>query len=151
MPDRKARESDKSEVDFMKPIPNILSFGGANDPCFGKFYSPVAKECGRCGDNELCMIAQAQTAKVKRGKLEEKHPFKDKEEVDIEITNYIKNQVVTNGITSFVRVAKHVMTRFKFESLLDAKKKTREAALKIKTLKLVKKDGKRRFKVLPKA
>lgn len=148
MPERKARSSDKSTVNFMKPITNIMVFGGPDDPCFGKHYSPEAKECGRCGDNELCMIAKAQLAKARVTKVESKHPFKDKEEVDIHIQNAIKNQVITNGISSFIQVVKHIRTKFQFKDLLDAKEATKKAALKIKTLKLIKTDGKRRFKVI---
>jgi hypothetical protein len=76
---RKPRKMTKG-IDFLKPI-NIEDFGGPDDPCFGKFNDPKAAECMRCGDCELCAVAQAQNMHKKRAKIESKQKFKDLEPI----------------------------------------------------------------------
>ena len=80
---KKQNKIDKSKVDYMKPI-NIDMFGSADDPCFGKHHSAEAKECGKCGDSEICMIISAQNQTAVREKIEAKGNYKDLEEVSIE-------------------------------------------------------------------
>lgn len=123
----------------MKPI-DITVFGSQDDPCFGKLYSPMAKECSQCGDCEICAIVTSQKSQVLRGKQEAKHAFKDLEEVDIHVKNVVKNLVVTNKITSYKEVVLGVKKRMKFTTLEEAKKATIAAAKKLK-YKLIKKNG----------
>ncbi len=79
MPKRQPRKvAIKSKPDFLKPI-DVTVFGGPEDPCFGKHYDVNAKECGECGDSELCIIALAHSAKLQRAEIEAKTPLKDLE------------------------------------------------------------------------
>lgn len=142
---RKRRNKiDKTKIDIMKPI-DITVFGSADDPCFGKLYSPMAKECNMCGDSEICAIVTSQKSKALREKVETKHAFKDLEEVDIHTKNVVKNLVVTNKITSYKEVVLGVKKRMKFTTIEEAKTATKTAIKNLK-YKLIKKDGKRYIK-----
>ncbi len=79
----------EQEIDMMAPI-NLETIGTADDPCFGKFFDPSAEECGRCGDSELCSIACSQLLHKKRKVLEQKQPFKDIDEVEIDYVGLYK-------------------------------------------------------------
>lgn len=79
---RKARTKLIKTVDTLKPI-TIMDLGSEDDPCFGKHFSPLASECNRCGDSELCAIKMGQSNHKVRSKIEKKQAFKDIEEQDI--------------------------------------------------------------------
>ena len=82
---RKPRHKVKmADSEFLKPL-DITMFGSADDPCFGKSHSPKAKECGRCGDSEVCAIVMAQRASKERKKQEKTHIFKDLEEPNLDL------------------------------------------------------------------
>ena len=140
---KKRNKIDKTKIDFMKPV-DITIFGSKDDPCFGKLFSPTAKECGQCGDSEICAIVTAQKAKLKRQTVESKGAFKDLEEVDIYVKNAVKNFVVTNQITRFKEVVGLVKKKFKFDQT-KAMDETKKAVKSLK-YKLLKKNGKRYIK-----
>jgi len=140
---RESRKTKSTEIDLTKPIIDVFSFGSKDDPCFGKLYSPSAKECNRCGDNELCIIAMAQKAKTKRAKIKEKAPLKDEEEVSIEVNNALKNFVITNKIKLFIKVAKLIQKKFGLETLEESKALIRATISELKTFKIKKINGKR--------
>lgn len=78
---RKARGEikDPDNIDLLKPL-DILSLGGEDDPCFGKYHDLKASECQECGDSEFCTIIKAQNLHKDRLSLEAKQRFKDIEE-----------------------------------------------------------------------
>src|SRR5688500_14959205 len=126
MPRKRQDKIDKTKIDFMKPI-DINIFGGQDDPCFGKLYSPAAKECSVCGDSEICAIVCSQKSKLIRGKLEEKHAFKDLEEVDIAVQKVVKNIVKTNKITRFIEVLGLLRKKIKYTTKEEAETALRKA------------------------
>ena len=101
MPKKKpeiSRESRDSKVPaklLLKPF-DVTKFGSEDDPCFGKHYDLVADECQVCGDVEVCAIAFANAAHLRRAKIESETKFKDLEEEEIlfkaRIKEFIKKQ-----------------------------------------------------------
>lgn len=145
---KKRNKIDKGGLDLMKPI-NIEMFGSADDPCFGKMYSPIASECQKCGDCEICAIVTAQKGAVtKRISFESKHALKDLEEVDQEIKKALSNIIITNKITDWKEILKQIKKRFKFKELIEASAAVRKILPTIKNLKLIKKNGKRFVRVI---
>lgn len=71
--------------DLLKPI-DVLSLGGEEDVCFGKYHDLKAPECMECGDSEFCMIVKAQSLTAKRMEIEGTQRFKDIEEADDALT-----------------------------------------------------------------
>jgi len=143
MEKRKSRDKvDKDKVDFSKPIVDIGIFGSADDPCFGALFSLDAKECNRCGDNEICAIVTAQRMKGKREKVESKAAFKDLEEVDIFIHNKLKNLVITNKVTRLKDITEKIQKEFQFKTPEEAKSAIKRVISNSKKLKAKKKDGK---------
>lgn len=70
--------------DIFEPI-DITKLGSGNDPCFGKNYDLLTKECKMCGDSELCCIKFTALMGKTRKELEAETKFKDLEPlVDIE-------------------------------------------------------------------
>lgn len=122
---KKRNKINKKEVDFTMPI-TIDKFGTDEDPCFGKHYSPKAKECGVCGDCEICMIIQAQTQKVLRSKVESEGSFKDLEETRVpmeELHKYIVKMIKKEYDKSirFNLLCAKVKKKFDPNSLLSKK------------------------------
>ncbi len=72
----------KKNLDFSKPL-DLTIFGTDQDPCFGKHHSPEAKECGMCGDAQVCAILVAQSMHQKRNQLHAKQSFMDIEEQNV--------------------------------------------------------------------
>src|SRR5690554_4994224 len=82
MRERRKKSIDLTKVDLMKPL-KFEDFGSANDPCFGKHYSPKATECKRCGDADICSILSQQKLHLDVAKQEKKYPFKDVDEANL--------------------------------------------------------------------
>lgn len=72
----------KKKLDFSKPL-DLTIFGTDQDPCFGKHYSPEAKECNMCGDSQVCAIIVAQSMHQKREAVQKKQAFMDIEEQNV--------------------------------------------------------------------
>ena len=80
---RKSRSNiDKSKFDLLKPI-DVLSMGSDNDPCFGKHYDLLAKECRMCGDSEFCAIVKSQNLKINNLLESGDQKYKDIEEAKV--------------------------------------------------------------------
>ena len=62
--------------DILTPI-KLSDLGSENDPCFGKLYDLTQDECKMCGDSEICCIKTAEYLGKTRKELEEKHQYKD--------------------------------------------------------------------------
>lgn len=81
--ERKSRNKiDKSKFDLLKPI-DVLSMGSDDDPCFGKHYDLLAKECRMCGDSEFCAIVKSQNLKIDNLLERGDQKFKDIEEAKL--------------------------------------------------------------------
>jgi len=82
---RQPREDiNKAQIDLLKPI-DVLSLGGEDDPCFGKYHDLKAPECMDCGDAEFCAIVKAQNLHQERAVIESSQRFKDIEEGENEL------------------------------------------------------------------
>lgn len=82
---RQPREDiNKAQIDLLKPI-DVLSLGGEEDPCFGKYHDLKAPECMDCGDAEFCAIVKAQNLHQERAVIESSQRFKDIEEGENEL------------------------------------------------------------------
>lgn len=147
--EREPRTS-KNQPNIMQPLvgKDLFSFGSADDPCFGKEYSTKAPECRECGDNEICAIAMAQKAKLKRQKMSKEQSFMDEEDTDIDVINALKNLVITNRITYLKEVCKHIKKKFGSKDLLAAKALVKKAIKSDKTFKIIKTDGKSYIKAV---
>lgn len=145
---KKRNKIDKKTLDFMKPI-TIDKFGTEEDPCFGKFYSPDAKECNVCGDSEVCMIIQAQKQNAVRLKIESKGNYMDLEETEIpmeELHKYLKGLFKKRGKNrlKYSYLCKVIKSKFDPNSLLNLSDIRRTLKSCIKTMggfKLVKSNG----------
>lgn len=111
----------KAQLDFFIPI-DILTLGGPDDPCFGKLHDISTPECGRCGDSELCSIKMMQTMKGVRGKEEKTKPFKDQEEVYIQVENYLKSKMPPGTKFKVSMIVSKVKEKFMIPSDKEALK-----------------------------
>lgn len=119
-----------SDNDFMAPL-DITMFGGEDDPCFGKLHLPTAKECKRCGDNEVCAIVMAQRAHGKRAKEEAKMVVHSKEEKNMDIVSihkFVMKVLALNGSLRYKVLLDKVIGYFKQYEEVD--KNEAEAMLK---------------------
>lgn len=74
--ERVPRTKLSKKLDIMQPI-TIDMLGNEDDPCFGKHFDGKNSACRRCGDSELCLIAQGQKTSKKRDKIEKDQTFLD--------------------------------------------------------------------------
>lgn len=72
-----AREELESG-DILEPM-DISKLGTNGDPCFGKHYDLLTKECKMCGDSELCCIKFTDLMGKTRKELEADTQYKDLE------------------------------------------------------------------------
>ena len=87
MPRREARsEIAQTKPNLLEPL-DLSVFGGPDDPCFGKYHDLKAEECKQCGDREICAIAMAQKRRVDRTEIEKETPFKDMEDLPVEVSD----------------------------------------------------------------
>jgi len=86
---------------------DITKFGGEEDPCFGKYNDPKAKECQICGDFEFCQIVTAENLKKTRLLEEKKTEFKDLNDTpDLEkIRQFMSKKLVKYSKPRVIRLA----------------------------------------------
>ena len=96
---RKERDSRKDKDLLLYPF-DVMKFGTADDPCFGKLYDLTSEECQNCGDHEVCAIAFVRKLGSKRIQAELDTHAKDLEidqlELDMDIKKFIKVKVERN-------------------------------------------------------
>lgn len=125
--ERKSRDKiDKSKFDLLKPI-DVLSMGSDNDPCFGKHYDLLAKECRMCGDSEFCAIVKAQNLKITNLLENGDQRYKDIEEAKL-----IKDSKTDNAKTLIDKYRKQGLRNTKI--LLKVWEETKLPKDKIKEL-----------------
>ncbi len=116
---KKKKVSDK---ELLKPL-DILSLGGESDPCFGKEYDLTTNECQRCGDSELCAIANSQKLRLVREGIEREKDFKDiekpkKSKIDKFIEkmidkDYKPSKIITKTMKKFDLTKKEARSKYK--------------------------------------
>lgn len=114
---RKSRKTQQ-EIDVMAPIVDMMIFGSADDPCFGKLNDPTNDVCKRCGDAELCAIVQGQRLHAKRDK---QGTFLDDKETNfdlVQMEKFIVHKLAMHKKLSLNRVTSLVIKHFnKFEKV----------------------------------